>query len=1048
MFRPLGDLSELVHREEEILEFWRERSITQKSLRQREENPSFIFYEGPPTTNGYPHAGHAIGRSIKDLIPRYKTMCGYFVPRKAGWDAHGLPVELEVEKQLGFSGKQDIERYGIEQFNIRCRESVFKYIQQWRAFSERLGIWMDYEHPYVTCENEYIESTWWILKSLWEKGLLYQGFKVLPFCVRCGTSLSSHEVALGYRETDDPSIYVLFPLQNQPDTSFLVWTTTPWTLAANVALAVAAESTYIEVENKKSGQRLILSRERFSHLLEIAEWNVLREYRGRELAGLYYEPIMSFTLSEEGYKVFTADFVSLDEGTGIVHIAPAFGEDDMDLAREKNLPVIKPVLPDGTYQAGVGTWGGMWVKDADPLIIEYLKGVNKLFRRETHRHTYPFCWRCDTELLYYAKESWFVKSTAIKNLLVETNHKIDWFPEHIKNGRFGNFLENVVDWALSRERYWGTPLNIWQCRQCGHQDAIGSTQELQERSQQKWEYIELHRPYVDRVTLTCPLCSGTMNRVPEVIDCWFDSGAMFVSQLHYPFKNQDVFRRFFPADFICEAIDQTRGWFYSLHILAVALFGESSYRQCLVTELGLDERGQKMSKHVGNVINPWDLMNEYGADVLRWYVFSVSPPWVAKRFGKRVLADVYRKFFNTLWNTFDFFVLYASIDRFSLDTPVLPLSERSDLDRWLISCFESLVDEVRRFIDSYEISRAAKAIEGFVIEDCSNWYIRRSRKRFWQSGMNNDKIGAYWTVYEILRGLVPLLAPFVPFFSEIMYRNLMDGSPEAKESVHLENYPEFHPERVDRQLLCSMDIIRKLTILGRAVRNKTNLKTRQPLRRAILVVPDDQEQIVAKRFVSLIQEELNVKEVEWTASLPAGIRVVLKPVFSVLGPRFGQNVKRIAKLLTGFDQGLAVTFLRTGTVELELDGELILLERGDIDPILTTERGDLSVESAEGYAVVLDTEMDNALLREGMVRELIHLIQTFRKEAGFQVEDRISIHFAPENDDDLRCLMEEYRDFVQSETMARKLSFNPAHNQAFTRECIVGDKKIRISLER
>ncbi|MCX6090518.1 MAG: isoleucine--tRNA ligase, partial [Candidatus Atribacteria bacterium] len=657
MFESLGKLSDLAKKEEEVLSFWRERKIFLQTLQLRKNSPRFIFYEGPPTTNGYPHAGHIIGRSIKDLIPRYKTMCGYYVPRKAGWDTHGLPVELEVEKGLGFSGKQDIENYGIDRFNEKCKESIGKYIKEWEKITERMGIWIDLDHPYITCSDDYIETLWWILKNLWERDLLYQGYKVLPYCSRCGTSLSSHEVAQGYRDVEDFSVYILFRVTDQPHTFFLVWTTTPWTLVANVALAVGEELPYVEIEEKSTGRRFVLNRERLPHLFAEDQYILIREMVGADLVGISYQPLMDFLHAENGYRVYAADFVSTEEGTGIVHIAPAFGEDDMRLAQWNALSILQPVKPDGTYVDDVIPWKGMWVKDADPLIIDFLKKSGKLFKKETCRHAYPFCWRCDTPLLYYAKRSWFIKTTAVKDLLLANNQRIHWHPEHIQNGRFGNFLENVVDWALSRERYWGTPLNIWICESCGFREAIGSKKELNERSREKLADIELHRPYVDQITLVCPECGGIMKRVPEVLDCWFDSGAMFVAQNHYPFENKETLDDTFPADFICEAIDQTRGWFYSLHVLASILFQSGAFRDCLVTELGLDEKGRKMSKHVGNVINPWELVSAYGADVLRWYVYSVSPPWVPKRFGKQSLGEVYSKFFTTLWNTVNFFVL-------------------------------------------------------------------------------------------------------------------------------------------------------------------------------------------------------------------------------------------------------------------------------------------------------------------------------------------------------------------------------------------------------
>ncbi len=1047
MFEPLGQLSEFAQKEEHIAQLWMERDIYHKSVSHRNRKPYYVFYEGPPTTNGLPHAGHIIGRSMKDLIPRYKTMCGYCVPRKAGWDTHGLPVELEVEKELGFSGKNDIERFGIEAFNEHCRRSVEKYIAEWERLSIRMGIWMDYDDPYITCTNQYIESTWWILKNLWEKELLYQGFKVLPYCARCGTSLSSHEVALGYRETDDPSIYVKFALRGREGVFFLVWTTTPWTLAANVALAVGEDLDYVEVEEHSTGERLILNRERYFTLFDQNAFSIVSEYKGRELKGLSYHRIMEFARADRSYKVYGADFVSTEEGTGIVHIAPAYGEDDMKLAVEMDLPVLTPVRSDGTYGEEVVPWAGRWVKDADPDIIDWLSQAGIVFRREIHRHTYPYCWRCDTPLLYYAKESWFVRSTAIKEILLQNNRKIHWHPEHIREGRFGYFLENVVDWALSRERYWGTPLNIWECGNCHRRQAVGSVKELEELAGENLSDMDLHRPYVDRVEFACSVCEGNMKRVKEVIDCWFDSGAMFVSQLHYPFENKELFKKFFPADFICEAIDQTRGWFYSLHILGSCLFEVPTFKNCLVTELGLDEKGQKMSKHIGNVVSPWELIEEYGADVLRWYVFSVSPPWVSKRFGSRPLADVFSKFFTTLWNTYNFFALYANIDEYNPSSEISPLERRNDLDRWIVSRFEELVKKTRQYLDGFEISKAAKEIEYFLVEDLSNWYIRRSRRRFWKSGMDKDKTGAYATLYGVLEGLSRLLAPFIPFVAEALYANLSLCRENAKESVHLEDYPEYNPGIVDKDLLTSMDVARRLTILGRSVRNRVNVKTRQPLRRAVLVVPERQELEKAKRFDAVIREELNIKEAEWTSTLPAGVSVSLKPVFSVLGPRLGKMVKEVSRLLSKVNQEESMRFLEKGELELTVGEELVLLGREDLEVTLQADKG-FSVESSEGYAVVLDTELDQDLMREGMARELVHMIQVLRKEAGFEVEDRIKIILATENNGELRQLVEEYEDFIRSETLADQISLGCPPSGEFTKECQINGEKIFMTLER
>jgi len=1046
MFPPLGQLKELPKKEEEILQFWKENAIFAKTLQEREGAPAFIFYEGPPTTNGYPHAGHVIGRSIKDLVPRYKTMCGYYVPRRAGWDTHGLPVELEVEKMLGISGKRDIERYGVENFNAKCKESALKYIGEWERLTERLGIWMDLEHPYITFTNDYIETIWWMLKVLWEKDLLYQGYKVLPYCARCGTSLSSHEVALGYQETEDPAIYVKFRLKGGEERFFLVWTTTPWTLVANVALAVGRDICYLEVEGEQSQERLILSENKGRELLEKGYCLVAR-CRGEELLGIQYEPLLPFLVAENGYRVVAGDFVTTEEGTGIVHIAPAFGEDDMNVARREGFSVLHPVRRDGTYDERVTPWAGMWVKDADPLIIEHLKREGKLFRQETYRHTYPFCWRCDTPLLYYAKESWFIRTTAFREELLYNNRKIRWYPEHIRDGRFGDFLENVVDWALSRERYWGTPLNIWECVQCGHREAIGSIEELCRRSQAKFEYIELHRPYVDRITLGCPHCGGVMKRAPEVIDCWFDSGAMFAAQLHYPFENTEIFAGNFPADFICEAIDQTRGWFYSLHVLATMLFGSPAYKNCLVTELGLDEKGQKMSKHIGNVVSPWDLITQYGADVLRWYVFSVSPPWVPKRFGQVSLSEVFSKFFDTLWNVCRFFILYANIDRFVPEGNI-PFGERNLFDRWMVSAFHRLVVDVRSYLDGFEISKAAKAIEYFVVEDLSNWYIRRSRRRFWKSTWDEEKRSAYETLYQVLVGLTKICAPFIPFVAEVLYDILVKSLGRGRESVHLEDYPQPKREEIDEELLQAMELARRLATLGKAVRNKVNIKLRQPLRKAIVVIPKEGECNLVLPFLGLLREEVNVKEVEWVTHLPENIDIELKPQFALLGPRYGKRMKDIARFLASCKQSKRREFLETGKLRISLEGEEIELGKEDVNIVLKPQEG-FSVESEEGYAVILDTALDRELEEEGLVRDIVHMVQMMRKEAGFDVEDRIDLYFLSGTDAQLQEVLQKHRDFIQSEVLAEEVLFGREKpNDVLAREHQCDGKKLILALRR
>ncbi len=844
--------------EEEILKFWKDNDIFKKSLEIRKGSPRFNFYEGPPTANGKPHAGHVLPRIYKDIFPRYKTMCGYYVPRKAGWDTHGLPVELEVEKELGINSKQEIEKYGVEEFNKKCRESVFRYEKEWRVFTERIGFWIDMDNPYITLSNDYIESVWWLLKNIWEKGLLYKGYKIVPWCPRCETALSDHEVSQGYKETQDPSVFVKFKLKDSKDTYFLAWTTTPWTLISNIALAVHPEEDYVKV--KYNDEHYILAEKRLSYVLPEGNYSIEGKYKGRDLEKTPYIPLFTFLpLNKPSHYVVVGDFVTLDEGTGIVHIAPAFGDEDFQIGRKYDLPFLQPIDQNGKFTKEITPWTGMFIKDADPLIIEDLKNKGLLFREEKYLHTYPFCWRCDTPLLYYARSSWYIKTTEVKEALINNNQKINWYPEYIKDGRFGNWLANNIDWSLSRERYWGTPLPIWICDSCGYEECIGSYKELRITDTNNFNP---HKPYIDEITLKCPKCGGIMHRVPEVIDCWFDSGAMPAAQWHYPFENQEEFKKSFPADFICEAIDQTRGWFYSLLAISTLVFNEPAYKNVLVTELVLDEKGEKMSKHKGNVVDPWSILTKYGADALRWYIFTVSPPWTPLRFSAEAVNDVLKKFLLTFWNTLSFFSIYAEIDGFSPKEHLIPLTELTDLsDRWIISKLNSLIIKVKEDMDKFNATPAARSIQNFVIEDLSNWYVRLNRERFWKSEKDEDKWAAYTVLFTVIKELSKLSAPFIPFTSEKIYQEIIRVAEEdVPESVHLNDYPNENKELIKPELEEDMDTVREIVAIGRMLRNQANIKIKQPLS-TLWIKLNLRVQENIEKLVKYIKQELNIENV-------------------------------------------------------------------------------------------------------------------------------------------------------------------------------------------
>ncbi len=1038
VFKKVDPAMDFPRMETEILARWSEDRVFEKSLAQREDAPKFMFFEGPPTANGMPHPGHVETRAIKDVVLRYKTMKGFYVPRKAGWDTHGLPVELEVEKQLGISGKPQIEHFGVEEFVQRCKESVFKYEQEWRRMTERLGFWLDMDDPYVTYHDNYIESVWWAVKTIYDKGLIYRGHKVVPYCPRCGTALSSHEVAQGYKDVSETSIFVRFAVRGQHNTFLLAWTTTPWTLPSNVGLAVSADSDYAYV--RAGGELLIMAKELVQAVVP-EPFTIERVVRGSDLVGMEYEPLYAFETPEEpAWRVITGDFVTLADGTGIVHIAPAFGEDDMRVASENGLPVIQLVNAEGKFDARAPQWDGLFVKDTDPLIVEDLASRGLLFKEMQYEHSYPFCWRCDTPLLYYARSSWFIRMSSLREQLLANNATINWYPEYIRDGRFGNFLDNVVDWAVSRERYWGTPLPIWICSTCKHQHAVGSIAELRSMARTLPDHFELHRPYIDQAVLACPECGGDMRRVPEVMDCWFDSGSMPFAQWHYPFENQEVFRSSFPADFITEAIDQTRGWFYTLLAISTLLFGQSPFRNCVVMGLVVDENGLKMSKSKGNVIDTWSLFDKQGADAVRWYLYTVNAPWSPKRFYEEGVTDAIRRYMGTLWNVYSFYVLYANLDGFDPAEHSVAPANRPLIDRWLLSRLSSLSRAVNESMDSYDITAAARKIEQFV-DELSNWYVRRNRRRYWGSEMSVDKEAAYLTLHQALVTVARLTAPFTPFIAEEIYSNL---EPHAG-SVHLANYPEGDPAAVDPALERAMDLARQVVYLGRAARNAVNIKNRQPLSKIVVAVAGDDREAVSS-LSDVITDELNVKAVEYANDMGEFVSYKVKPKFDVLGPKYGRMMKGIASALSTADASTVARAVLAGApYELRLeDGTTVQLTPGEI-LVETAAAEGFCVQSEGGLAVALDTEVDEALRMEGFARELISKIQTTRKEAGFQVSDRIRTVL--QGDGEALRAAETFRERIMAETLSLSIEYGEASGE-YVKEWDVNDEMVVIGLAR
>ncbi len=1012
MYKKVATDLKFVDREKEVLKHWKENKIFEKSLKFREGAETFTFYDGPPTANGKPHIGHIITRTMKDMIPRYKSMKGYNVLRKAGWDTHGLPVELEVEKLLGINGKPEIERYGVGPFIHKCKESVWKYKREWEEISDRVGFWADMEDPYVTYHNNYIESEWWALKQIWDKGLLYKGHKIVPYCPRCGTSLSSHEVAQGYKDVNEPSVYVKFKVKGEPGVYLLAWTTTPWTLPSNVALTVNPKENYIRA--KCENDVYILAEALASSVLN-GEYQVVDTCKGSELFGLEYEPLFDFvTPDKRAYYVVSDNFVTLTDGTGIVHTAPAFGEDDAKVGKENDLPFVQLVNEQGEFVESVKNWKGMFVKTADPLIIKDLDQRGLVYKLMDYEHSYPFCWRCDTPLIYYATDTWFIKMTAIRDKLLENNRSINWMPENIKEGRMGNFLENVVDWGLSRSRYWGTPLPIWEC-ECGHKHLVGSIAELQELGEDVPDDIELHKPFIDEVQLKCPKCSENMKRVSEVIDCWFDSGAMPFAQWHYPFENKDKFEATYPADFISEAIDQTRGWFYTLLAISSLLFDKPAFKNCIVLGHVNDKDGQKMSKHKGNVIDPWTVLDKQGSDAVRWYFYTGSAPWLPSRFYEEAVSESQRKFMGTLWNTYAFYVLYANIDKFNPTQYELEHDKLSVMDKWVLSRLYTLIGNVDRNLENYRITESAREIQEFV-DELSNWFVRRCRERFWQKEMTQDKINAYMTLYTVIVELAKTIAPFVPFISEEIYQNLVRGlDTDAPESVHLCDYPVARDGFIDTELESNMDKVLKYVVLGRACRNTANIKNRQPIGR--MFIKDSEE--LPDMYASLVMDELNIKKLVFTKDASGFTTYKFKPQLRTVGPKYGKLVSRIGEYLSNADGNeLMDTFNKAGRISFEIDTTGVELELADVLVETVQKEGYVS-ESEREIAVVLDTNLTPELLEEGFVREIISKLQTMRKEAGFEVQDHIKVYWG--NNDKISKIFQRNGALISEEVLAEEL---------------------------
>jgi len=1018
MINPPSQKYDPIKGEKNILKFWKDNNIFKKSIDQRKGCKSYVFLEGPPTANGLPHPGHVLTRVMKDLVLRYQTMNGYYILRKAGWDTHGLPVEIEVEKKLGLEDKQAVENYGIKKFNEECKKCVFQYENAWVEMTKRIGFWIDMENPYITLTNDYIESVWWSLKQAWDKNLLYKGHKVVPYCPRCGTALSAHEISQGYKSVEEPSIFIKFKLKKE-NAYFLAWTTTPWTLLSNVALAFHPDETYVKL--RYNNQILILAEQRAASLLKGQEYELIDSYSGKELEGIEYEPLFDYAKPDKkAWYAVLADFVTMEEGTGIVHIAPAFGEDDYNVGKKYDLPVVQLVKLDGTFPDEVKLWKGQFVKDADPSIIEHLRKRGLLEGEHLYKHDYPFCWRCDSPLLYYAMESWFIAMTQVQDSLINNNNQIKWYPEHLQQGRFGDFLREVKDWALSRKRYWGTPLPIWTCtdNKCKYEICIGSVKELMELSETFPEDYELHKPFVDEIEIKCPKCKSPMKREEEVIDCWYDSGSAFFAQWHYPFKNKEQFKENFPVDFITEALDQTRGWFYSLLAISTFLFDKQPYKNVLTLGLVLDENGQKMSKRKRNYVDPDVILDKEGADALRWYLISASAPWMSKRFYEQVVKETLGKFILTFWNSFNFFTTYASLDKFDPKKDMIPFEKRKPLDIWILSRFNRTILEVNSFFKTFEIHKAARVVENFVIEDFSNWYLRRSRKRLWIEEKTSDKNAGYSTMYDVFLGLSKLLAPFIPFITEDVYLNLKTN--EMPESVHLCDYVQLNDKQINNQIEDGMGKIRALVEAGRALRSKIGIKVRYPLSNAILVCDKKIEDSI-KHLLDLLNEEINVKQIRFQRDISNFITKSLKPNHSTIGRRFKEKSKIIVNKIEQMDKiRLYEELIKNKKIVFKINGEKITLTKDYFD-IVETEKEHIARTETEFAILLLDTTLTLELEAEGFAREIVRRIQSMRKELDLDVEDRIITQIKVGADK--KKALQGWKDYIKEETRSRDISF-------------------------
>ena len=1048
MYQKVDTNLNFVEREKEVEKFWKEHDIFEKSMKDREGCPEYTFYDGPPTANGKPHIGHVLTRVIKDMIPRYRTMKGYKVPRKAGWDTHGLPVELEVEKLLGLDGKDQIEEYGLEPFIDKCKESVWKYKGMWEDFSSTVGFWADMDNPYVTYDNNFIESEWWALKQIWEKGLLYKGFKIVPYCPRCGTPLSAQEVAQGYKDVKERSAIVRFKVKEE-DAYILAWTTTPWTLPSNIGLCVNPDEEYAKVKCADGYTYYMASALLDTVLGKHAEegkpaYEVLETYTGKDLEYKEYEPLYQCAadIAEKQHKkafYVTCDgYVTLTDGTGVVHIAPAFGEDDSKVGKKYNMPFVQ--LVDGKGNMTDDTpFGGVFVKKADPMVLKDLDERGLLFDAPKFEHSYPHCWRCDTPLIYYARESWFIKMTEVKDDLIANNNTINWIPESIGKGRFGDWLENVQDWGISRNRYWGTPLNIWEC-ECGHQHSIGSIEELKSMSDNCPDDIELHRPYIDEVTIRCPKCGKPMHRVPEVIDCWFDSGSMPFAQHHYPFENKDLFEQQFPADFISEAVDQTRGWFYSLLAISTLIFNKAPYKNVIVLGHVQDENGQKMSKSKGNAVDPFEALETYGADAIRWYFYINSAPWLPNRFHGKAVMEGQRKFMGTLWNTYAFFVLYANIDEFDATKYKLEYDKLPVMDKWILSRLNSTIKTVDQNLNDYKIPESARALQEFV-DDMSNWYVRRSRERFWAKGMPQDKINAYMTLYTVLVEFCKAAAPMVPFMTEEIYQNLVKSLDEnTPESIHLCNFPQIHEEWIDKELEEKMADLMQVVVLGRACRNTANIKNRQPIGEMYIKSPIELE----KMYIDIISDELNVKIVQFVDDIGKFISYTFKPQLKTVGPKYGKLLNGIRKHLSELDGNAAMSELKEqDALKFEVDGSQVILSEEDL-LIETAQMENFVAESYGEVSVILNTNLTPELIEEGFVREIISKVQTMRKEADFEVTDKICL--SAKDNDKILDLIKAHEEEIKSEVLAKEIILG--ETKGYEKEWNINSEKVVLGVSK